>query len=652
MASTTQPPTGADYDLESYQQSKTYVDGFSKRTVLGAFFVGLIMMPGSIYLSLVAGQSLGPAAEWVTIILFTELARRALTTLKKQEVYVLYYVAAGLAGGGIFAGLIRNQYLVQFPQAATLGIAQQIPHWACPPASSDAIRHRLLLNHSWTVPMLLLIVTYVLGKLNWFGMGYALFRITSDVERLPFPLAPIAAAGATALADATTKKESWRWSVFSSGAVLGIVFATIYIGLPSITGMFMNEPLQILPIPFAEFTSNTQNILPAALSGLSFDLGLVLWGMLIPFPIVIGNFIATMATSVFGNPILYHYGFFPHWHKGMGLMATKFTVDFDLWMSVGIGTALAVAAIGIVKVAQTLWQQRHQYRAGRLAPPEGRGDFPMWLAIGMFLFSSASLVFICHLLVPRFSMGFLIFFAFFWTPINSYISARMIGLAGAPVSFPYLREGSFILSGYDKVDIWFAPIPVNDFGRVTQLFRELELTGTKITSIIKAELLMFPIAIVCSLLFWAFFWYIQPIPSSAYPFAAKMWPYDATYRCLFMTATMGGGTNWLLKAIKLPYILGGFGTGIVAYGALSWFGAPILLFYGLISGIGNWPHAAIPQFIGAMLGRYYFQKRYGVDRWRAYTPVLCAGFACGMGLTSMFSVGLILIMKAVTALPF
>jgi len=67
-----------------------YIDGFNWKTVVGAFFVGIVMMPASIYISLFAGRGLGPAAEWVTIILFAELARRSISSLKKQEVYVLY----------------------------------------------------------------------------------------------------------------------------------------------------------------------------------------------------------------------------------------------------------------------------------------------------------------------------------------------------------------------------------------------------------------------------------------------------------------------------------------------------------------------------------------------------------------------------------
>ena len=42
--------------------ARVRVDGFSMRTVVGALFVALVMMPGAIYMGLVAGQSLGAAA--------------------------------------------------------------------------------------------------------------------------------------------------------------------------------------------------------------------------------------------------------------------------------------------------------------------------------------------------------------------------------------------------------------------------------------------------------------------------------------------------------------------------------------------------------------------------------------------------------------
>ncbi len=97
------------------------------------------MLPGAMYLGLVAGQDLGPAAEWVTIVLFSEIARRSFMPLKRQEIYILYYTAMALAhmelahqgiSGGPFGTLIWNQYFVQSPQAAE--IAKDIPGWVVP----------------------------------------------------------------------------------------------------------------------------------------------------------------------------------------------------------------------------------------------------------------------------------------------------------------------------------------------------------------------------------------------------------------------------------------------------------------------------------------------------------------------------------------
>ncbi len=66
-----------------------FQDGVTIRTVIGAFFIGFVMMPGAIYMGLIAGESIGSAAEWVTVILFAEIARRSFKSLTKQEIYIL-----------------------------------------------------------------------------------------------------------------------------------------------------------------------------------------------------------------------------------------------------------------------------------------------------------------------------------------------------------------------------------------------------------------------------------------------------------------------------------------------------------------------------------------------------------------------------------
>jgi hypothetical protein len=79
---------------------------------------------------------------------------------------------------------------------------------------------------------------------------------------------------------------------------------------------------------------------------------------------------------------------------------------------------------------------------------------------------------------------------------------------------------------------------------------------------------------------------------------------------------------------------------------------PVLVYYGLIGGNGAWPVDAIITYIGALLGKKYFEKRFGIDQWRMYAPVLLAGFSCGTGLIAMAAIALALIAKSINYLPF
>ena len=86
---------GEEASQEDGQPVK-FEDGFTIKTVIGGLFIAFIMLPGAIYLGLVAGQGLGAAAQWVTIVLFAEIARRSFMPLKRQEIYILFYVAGAL----------------------------------------------------------------------------------------------------------------------------------------------------------------------------------------------------------------------------------------------------------------------------------------------------------------------------------------------------------------------------------------------------------------------------------------------------------------------------------------------------------------------------------------------------------------------------
>ena len=105
---------------------------------------------------------------------------------------------------------------------------------------------------------------------------------------------------------------------------------------------------------------------------------------------------------------------------------------------------------------------------------------PIWVAIGAWLFATTVLMLLTRWLTPGFPVWILLFFGYLWSPLNSYISARMHGITGRGVSFPYIKEGSIVASGYQRVDAWYAPIPFADHGGVAQRFREVELTGTSV----------------------------------------------------------------------------------------------------------------------------------------------------------------------------
>jgi hypothetical protein len=483
-----------------------------------------------------------------------------------------------------------------------------------------------------------------------------MFRITSDMERLPFPLAPIAAEGATALAESSAQHESWRWRIFSIGAMIGIGWGFIYVLIPTITGLIFAQPIVIVSNPWIDLTANTQKILPAAQAAIGTDLGTVLVGFVLPFPVVVGTFISSVLAYLVANPILYHYGVLNHWTQGIDLTQTQLVNYFDFWLSFGsIGSSFAVAFIGIISVVRALMGKKTELSASsprRKTLPVGRGDIPIWSALLIWFVGCTGFIAMTHYLIPDFPVWILCAFGYLWTPLYSYINARMAGLAGTHISIPYLKEASFMMTGYQKVDIWFAPIPLADYGSMAQQFRTVELTRTKFTSIIKVELLMIPIMFICSFLFWSFIWKLAPIPSATYPYAAKMWPVAGQSQVLWYTANRQGEGNVLLSAVNLNYILAGAGTSFVLYGAVWLAGLPILLFYGLVNGLIAQPFAAIPMFIGAMLGKYYFAKRYGEENWRAYAPVLVAGYYCGMGLIGMGAVAIALLSKSVSALPF
>ena len=603
------------------------------------------------------------------------------------------------------------------------------------------------------------------------------------------------------MAETTQGAETWRWRVFSAGAMIGLVFGTIYVALPAITGALLTEPIQLIPIPFVDFTQVTGNFIPATPLGFTAHLGPIFAGLVVPFWGVIGTFIGVCVAAI-ANPILYIYTppwrdepYLTLWRQGMGTIDTFFVNNVDFWMSFGIGTTIAIAIIGIYQVVQGVRAsnaaEADSGERRSFAVPKGRGDFPIWIALALYAVATTALISIAAWLLPGFSqfIWFFLFFGFVFTPFQSFVNARLVGLVGQTVEIPFVREATIILSGYRGVDIWFIPFPIGNYGAQTQKFREIELTGTKFTSIMRAEIFMVPIVLFTSFLYGSYIWKLAPIPSASYPYAQLIWRLRAYQQCLFITGTMRSELNmtaqqadwtpanliedewwywrtrlvddewletggkfgkvgpwsetqvfythfeagapdiaadrflrdasdpseeivgglpalgalgpamdavvrdprptlvvradaavptgwhyyfevdtdplftsswiqrstdepWLFRALKPEVIAIGAGFGIVSFVLLSVLGLPVLLIFGFVRSLTVLPHFIVTEVIGALLARYYFWNKYGRQQWRQYAPILAVGFACGMALMGMASVGIALIQKSVSVLLF
>ncbi|HCL28687.1 MAG TPA: hypothetical protein DIC52_09655 [Candidatus Latescibacteria bacterium] len=551
-----------------------FESGFTRKTLIGVLFIAFIMTPGQMYLSLVTGIGIGEAAQWVTVILFLEIAKRSFTSLRRQEIFLLTYVASQLivrAETQTFLQLIWRQYFVSSPEASQFGLTDKLVSlkwhgygWFSPHPDSEAIIQRTFFHEDWLLPIALLVIGIIISRVTWFTSGYVLFRLVSDREKLPFPTAPQAALGAMALAEESGSEElSWKWPAFTVGGAIGLIFGFIYVAIPTLTETFAGKKVTILPIPFADLTPVLGRFLGATPIAITFSLSPIFAGLLLPFWSVMGSFAGVVSFIVL-SPMLHRYGYMPHWVPGMGAIQTQITAGVDFWQPFGMGVTLAVAIISVTQVIRagrekaidSAYADEHGHDHDTCRHPEcdkqsqvrgycmehlNRGDFRLWVCVTLFFLGAAYPILLAKTLFPTLvTTGMLVvilLIAFVYAPLMSFVSARLDGLIGQNIQIPHLHEATVFLTGYRGVEIWFVPLAGADFGGGAETFRIIELTGMRFTSLLKAEIVMVPIVLGASLMYWSFLWKLAPIPSQAYPYVQTFWPARAFAEAVRYSAT-------------------------------------------------------------------------------------------------------------------
>ena len=208
----------------------------------------------------------------------------------------------------------------------------------------------------------------------------------------------------------------------------------------------------------------------------------------------------------------------------MDTVNTTFANNRDFWLSFGIGSGLGIAVVSIYSLLRDVARKVAAMRRERAEngvsddpwkpPREGRGDYPLWIALVVYLGINVALFALSgSLLGWRWNLvAFLLFYIFLYNPFIAYINARLLGMAGQSVSIPYVKEFGFLASGASGIDIWLTPLPADTHAGQAQAFRVNELTGVTFWSLIKTELVALPVLFVLSLLFWGFIWRGAPIP--------------------------------------------------------------------------------------------------------------------------------------------
>jgi len=630
--------------------------GLTWRSSLAILYGGWIMLPVVLYISLMSGSIIAGGATYITVILFTELSRLTGRPMKKQELFIIFMTIGWVASWFPFMQIPFRSYYMTSPISRMFKdpftnrpIVESIPSWWAPPPESLVLKQRgleALLHPAWLFPIILI----ALGTASWFiaevGMALMMSMIFIEIEKLPYPFAPMDAAVATTLSE----RPEERLRIFSLSAFFAFIYAFILYGFPVLgIGSF-------IPVPWADFTRYTQYSLPGALLGICTDILPYVFGFLIPFHVVIYILIGSFAVWVFGNSfaLTYFADMFPQWKSewviGMPLQLMYQRSLLWIWVSPQIGVTIAAAVVIIGSKYKAFIRGIKSLVGIGGARVEG---YPrLSVLLGMFFAGTLGSVAISYILVPDFYAQYWYYpllLSVGWTFVFDLVSCRIWGEVG-PLNIPPppVWQGMVVLSGYPKVDAFFAAplIGTGGAGGMTHAVKVAYLTDTKPIDYFKALAILAPVGLLASFFYTGVFWTVAPMPSSAYPWTRIAWPVQIIQQNVWISrSTEIFRFDLAMNTFILFTVLGLIGEFVIRrFIPFS--------FIGIISGTLTLPPYSLAYLVGAIVGKFLLQRKMGAARWNEMKPVVAAGLAMGIGVAVGLSAPLAMVAKAMWAAPY
>ena len=556
--------------------------GLTSRTALVILYGAFILMPASLYLRLVAGQTMLGPISFIALILWVEFCRFTDKPLSKAEAFIVYSVSSIAAGQYLFYNYalfpayfrtcdMTHQIKTTVETAAgpvVKSFSELAPAWWAPP--EEVISLRTFFHASWLLPISIAVLVWIFHVMADVSMAIIGRELFIKVERLPFPFARPSAAACAALTEG--RKEHMK--VFTVTGLIGTAW-----GLLVYWPVAMGKKIVNYPIPWVDLNYKVHGAVRGASFGMATDILAFTGGFIVPFRVIASMFLGAIVIQV-GNPIMIKMGHFKRFVEGMPIAQIRVN-EVDVWASPLIGAMVAAGVLHILSNPKQLMRAftglSASARAAREAAAgpgeeEGRTISFTWLLL-IFLGSVLGCVVLFKVLIPDFPLWFIAPFALVWSVLFSMIDIRAVGTTGFRVDPPYVREGLIIgynrISGYANPSVWFAPWPValgaSDW---VQNFKICELVRCRARDYIKAAVVAVPVGMIANFVYMSIFWRIAPIPSSTYPFANIFLPRMTRFFCGLMATTVktsGEIGTTAASMFKLNWILATFGIFVLIH---------------------------------------------------------------------------------------
>jgi len=627
------------------EESLEVQEGLTWRSFLAIVYSGIVLQPFVWYLALAVGYvNTALIVPTTVILLFSELSYFFGKPIRKQELYIMW--AASTVPCEIYMlTLLYNIWYRSSPiswmftaPGSSTPLPFLIPDWFSPPLNSPVRQLRTLFYPDMILPIAVFFlgVYFLPTTLCAFSEGFILYEIYKE-ENLPFPLQVAQVEAVMTLSE----REPARIRILTLCGLISMIYTLFLYAVPLISG-FNVMPI---PIPWFDFNLELEKYLPGASLGIATDLTLYAIGLMLPLSLTIFMFAGSFSLYFVGNHLLTSWGIFEEWRPGMSVALAFQRSTLHVWAGVIVGLAIAAGLMPLIKNPRYV---TGAIRSATKLSKNGRAGIPpLWLVLIVYLTSATAIIIMTYFLVPSFPIWWSILLTA-WTFLLALVSARGIGVAGQPITIPYVRESILIGSGYPNVDVWYSPIgSVNNAEWFVAFYKMAELTKTKPTSYVKANIIGTFIGLVMSLIYLNMFWSIAPVPSSAYPFTIIQWPVNAILQNLWITRSF--------SIFKLEYILGAFIVGSGLYFGFELLGVVGLRMPFSLLGIAAGASSALPvnmAILTSAIAGKAIERKLGREKWGQTRPTVVAGLLLGEGAMITVSAGIAMLLRARWILPY